>query len=226
MIKTFSPIRLFLLILSLSFGLISAADSSLSKKGPEIKKALVIGDSMAGWLGERLNAYGQSNGFEVGTVVWDGATLQKYANSSSLKNIIDSQNPEVVFFCLGMNNMGESNPGYLKPVIDKFREAVGDREMVWIGPPSWPGKPQWTAFNKWLGEEIGENRYFNSYPLTLPRQSKTNPHPTKEGMIKWGDEIVKWLGNTDLNFTSLDKPTGVQMTRGKFFLYKRMKENL
>lgn len=191
-----------------------------------IKKALIIGDSQAGWLGERLHAYGEENGFEVGTVVWDGATIQKYADAPGLKRLIESQNPEVVFVCLGMNNLAEPAPAKMKPYIDKIRNAVGDRELVWIGPPSWPGKPQWTALNKWLEQEIGQDRYFNSYPLSLARQSSTNPHPSREGMIKWGDAIAEWLPAREIGFPEMKSPGATKMTRGKFFLYKRMKETL
>ncbi|MDE7412784.1 MAG: SGNH/GDSL hydrolase family protein [Muribaculaceae bacterium] len=226
MFKTFSPLRLFFLILAVSFGMMSGTGVAQSKSDREIKKGLLIGDSMAGWLGQRLNAYGQKNGFEVGTIVWDGATIQKYANNSNLKKIIETQDPDVVFVCLGMNNLGESNPSRLKPFIDKIKESVGDRELVWIGPPTWPSKPTYTKLNPWLEEEIGKGRYFNSFPLTLARQSKTNPHPTREGIVVWGDAIAKWLETTDLNFPSMQKPSGTPLVKGNYYLYKRMKESL
>ena len=228
-----SRIRPLLFLLILSLGYVAIAEEThetrlmqTSRSNP-VKKAVIIGDSMAGWLGERLNAYGQQNGFEVGTIVWDGATIQKYADAPGLKRQIEAQNPQVVFVCLGMNNLAEPNPSKLKSSIDKIRDAIGpDRELVWIGPPSWPGKPGWTALNNWLESEIGKNRYFNSYPLKLERQSQANPHPTKNGMMVWGDAITEWLDETDIPFPSLEKPKSSQMARGKFFLYKRMKETL
>lgn len=206
---------------------ISSIEISAEENQPHyVKNAMVIGDSMAGWLGERLNAYGQENGFNVGTIVWDGATIQKYANSTGLKKIIETQNPEIVFVCLGMNNLGEATPSNLKTYIDKIKSIVGNRRLIWIGPPSWPGKPQWTKLNSWLEEEFGSENYFNSFNLDLPRQSKVNPHPTRDGIMKWGDSIMTWAGNENVGFKSVHQPKSTQMARGKFFLYKRMRENL
>ena len=34
-----------------------------------VRNVLFIGDSMTGWLSERLNAYGRLNGFDVSTIV-------------------------------------------------------------------------------------------------------------------------------------------------------------
>lgn len=194
--------------------------------GSEVKKALVIGDSMAGWLGERLNAYGKENGFEVGTIVWDGATIQKYASSKNIEGIISAQNPDVIFICLGMNNLAEQNPSKHTADIEAIKKAAGGRPIVWVGPPSWPGKTQWTALNTWLADQFGSKNFFNTFPHSLPRQSATNPHPTKQGMMKWGDLIMEWLPSTGLNFPGYDKPSESQMVRGKFFLYKKMKESL
>lgn len=229
--KISTKIRLLAFLLILSLGCVAVAEETHETparlQNHNVKKAMLIGDSMAGWLGERLNAYGQQNGFEVGTIVWDGATIQKYAEAKGLKKQIDEQNPQVVFVCLGMNELAERNPARLKSAINQIREAVGqNRELVWIGPPSWPGQPSWTALNNWLEKEIGTDRYFNSFPLKLERQSASNPHPTKNGMMVWGDAIVDWLDDTDIPFPSLNKPKGAQMVRDKFFLYKRMKETL
>ncbi len=49
-----------------------------------VKNVLIIGDSMTGWMAERLNAYGQINGFDVATIVWDGSTISKWADSPNL----------------------------------------------------------------------------------------------------------------------------------------------
>lgn len=227
--KRFSTsLRYLLLFIAVAIGCTALAEETKahpSAASHPIHKTMVIGDSMSGWLGERLNAYGQENNFEVGTIVWDGATIEKYANSPGLKKQIDTQNPEVVFVCLGLNELAERNPAKLKPLIDKIRHAVGDRELIWIGPPAWPGHTEWTALNNWLENEIGKDRYFNSFPLKMERQSASNPHPTKQGMMGWGDAIADWLPSTGL-FSSLEHPRKTQMARGKFFLYKRMKETL
>ncbi len=81
--------------------------------------------------------------------------------------------------------------------------------------------------NKWLAENLGEGHFFRSFDLNLPRQSRSNPHPTREGMIRWMDKVVSWVqSESAVKFPSVNKPVGEQMSRGKSFVYKRMKEQL
>lgn len=194
-----------------------------------VKRVLFIGDSMTGWMGERFGAYGDKNGFSVSTYTWDGSTIKKWAGTPRLKTIVAEQNPDVVFVCLGMNDMFQRNPEQaFGTYLTQIRHAIGNREIVWVGPPSWPGKNMGNQFNDWMRQQLGHS-YFDSSELTLPRQSKSNPHPTREGIIRWVDEIIDWLGeNPEFSFPGLDKPAAGerQMSRGKTFVYKRMKESL
>lgn len=196
------------------------------KEKNTVKKVLFIGDSMTGWLSEALNGYGKENGFEVATVVWDGSTMQKWANSPKLKQLIDDQDPDAVFISLGMNSLFDPKPAHLAPYVTKIKQAVGDRGLVWVGPPSWPGQKKGTVLTDWLADQLGSRHFFNSFNLQLPRQSARNPHPTRDGMIKWVDALVEWLPNSDLEFPGLKKPSGQRLVRGKTFIYKRMKETL
>ncbi|MCM1437222.1 MAG: GDSL-type esterase/lipase family protein [Prevotella sp.] len=201
----------------------------LAIAGEPVKKVLFIGDSMTGWMAERLNAYGAKNGFEVATYTWDGSTIKKWANSPRFKQIVEQQNPDAVFVCLGMNDMFQTNPqAAFGASVQKIKQTVGNADLLWIGPPSWPGKNLGEPFNKWMSQTLGDE-FYRSFDLTLPRQSKSNPHPTKDGIIKWMDEIVEWIPtHTNIKFPGLIKPTSTdkQMLRGKIFVYKRMKETL
>ena len=202
--------------------------SGLGAKAQEKSgKVLFLGDSMTGWLAERLNAYGEENGFEVATVIWDGSTISKWGNSPKLASLIEEQNPDAVFLSLGMNELFEANPVKLKGDVEKIKAAVGERPMLWVGPPSWPGYDKGKILNDWLENEIGEGKFFRSFDLTLPRQSAKNPHPTRQGMVDWIDAVVEWIPEhavLPLHFDN--KPGATQMSRGKTFIYKRMKENL
>lgn len=193
-----------------------------------IKKVLFIGDSMTGWMAERLNAYGRANGFEVATVVWDGSTIRKWADSSRLSSLIRQQDPDAVFVSLGMNELLEKNPRTrLASSMAKLKKAFGDVPALWIGPPSWPGKPGGDALNEFIAEEMGEGHFFLSSELDLQRQSSRNPHPSRAGIIKWIDEVADWIPvHTQLRFKSLDNPGASEMSRGATFVYKRMKETL
>lgn len=195
---------------------------------PVAKKILFIGDSMTGWLSERLNAYGKANGFEVATVVWDGSTIKKWGSSPRLTSIIRQQDPDAIFVSLGMNELFEANPeSQLGARLEAIKGAAGHIPLIWVGPPTWPGHNKGEVLNKWLADKLGEGHFFRSFDLTLPRQSKTNPHPTREGMIKWMDSVVQWIQKDGaVRLPGITKPAGEQMSRGKVFIYKRMKESL
>ena len=193
-----------------------------------VRKVLFLGDSMTGWLAERLGAYANRNGFEVATVVWDGSTLAKWGAGNRLHALMEAQRPDAVFICLGMNDMFSQAPErQFGGRLQAIREALGETPFVWIGPPSWPGKKQGAAFNEWLGAELGADRYFRSDSLDLPRQSRSNPHPTREGMTAWMDSVVEWLPqHTRILLPAGEKPQPREMRRGKTFIYKRMNETL
>lgn len=206
----------------------SKPQQETEKTEKPIRKVLFIGDSMTGWMAERLNAYGQKNGFEVATIVWDGSTIRKWGASPKLASQIKAQKPDAIFVSLGLNELFEPNPeSRLGSSLKTMMNAFGDTPYLWIGPPSWPGHKEGATFNKWMQDKLGSERYFKSYDLQLERQSKSNPHPSRSGIIKWMDEVIKWIpGNTGLNFESLDSPGATEMSRGKVFIYKRMKESL
>lgn len=193
-----------------------------------IKKVLAIGDSMTGWMAERLNAYGEINGFDVATVVWDGSTISKWGSTPRLKEIIDEQKPDLIVVSLGMNELFEPKPdSRLDAPVSRILEAVGKTPLLWVGPPSWPGKDKGARLNDWLASRLGAGRFFRSFDLDIPRQSSTNPHPSRQGMEQWVDSMVKWIpGNTALRFRSLDAPASGKMSRGKTFIYRRLKEQL
>lgn len=193
-----------------------------------VKKVLFIGDSMTGWLSERLNAYGEENGFEVSTVVWDGSTITKWGNSSKLSSIVNEQDPDAVFISLGMNELFELRPEQkLKTAVENIKSAAGTRPILWVGPPSWPGHDKGKVLNDWLESELGEDSFFRSSDLELPRQSAKNPHPTRIGMVEWMDSVVTWMpDHAAVVLPGISKPEGAKMSRGKSFVYKRMKETL
>lgn len=195
---------------------------------PVARKVLVMGDSMTGWLAERLNAYGKQNGFTVSAVIWDGSTIGKWADSPKVSEIVTEQKPDVVLLCLGMNSLFEKNPeSRLGTSLTKLLKKMGDVPVIWIGPPSWPGHKEGDVLSNWLAKELGASHYFRSLGLTLVRQSKRNPHPTREGMMKWADALVDWVKEEGcVALPGYAEPKGDKMSRPKVFIYKRMKETL
>ncbi len=207
---------------------VTTVEENADDNQESISRVLFIGDSMTGWMAERLNAYGTQNGFEVATVVWDGSTISKWAESAPrVAELVDKIQPQAVFISLGLNELFEKKPSRLASEVDAIVQAVGDRPILWIGPPSWPGHSEGAELCSFLESRLGEGQYFNSFNLNLPRQSKSNPHPSREGIVKWMDEVVSWIpDNTSLNFKSLNAPKGSEMSRGQTFIYRRMQDSL
>lgn len=216
------------ILLLIAFVLVGVFGAAAQSK--PVKKVLFIGDSQTGWMGERLTAYGVENGFDVATITWDGATPQKYAKSGKLPGLIAQHKPDVVFINLGMNELLERNPEKsLSSSMATIKRALGDTPFVWIGPLSWPGKGKGETLVNWLKKSVESapnGHFYYASDEMIPRQSKTNPHPTRDGAALLVDHIVKWLPTTDINFPSLDKPKSVQMKRGKTFIYRRMNQSL
>lgn len=196
---------------------------------PVVDNILFIGDSMTGWMAERLNAYGKVNGFDVEAVVWDGSTIRKWGNAENrIRQFIARYHPEAVIVSLGLNELGERNPeSQLAPSLNKIRRAVGNLPIIWVGPPSWPGKMYGEGVDKWLATKLGDSHYFTSLGITMPRQSKTNPHPTMEGISLWIDKFIIWLKeNGAIRLPGYEQPNSPKMSRPKNYIYKKMREPL
>lgn len=207
----------------------TAAPQTHTTKSEPVKKVLFIGDSMTGWMAERLNAYGQLHGFEVATVVWDGSTIQKWGATPKLAELVKKEKPDAVFVSLGMNELFERNPeSRLGPSVDKILNSLGDTPYLWIGPPAWPGKPGGEKLNTWLSSRLGPGHFFDSSRLTLKRQSPSNPHPSRQGIEKWIDTVVEWLpaSESEITMSGYTTPASGKASRGKTYIYKKMKETL
>lgn len=206
----------------------NAASTSATSK-PMVKKILFFGDSTTGWLADRLQAYGEKNGFEVSALIWDGATMKKYAaNADKLKKYITSIHPDAIFISLGMNEMGAKNPEtQLGPSLAKIRSTIGNIPIIWVGPASWPGKNYGPGYENWMKSKLGSDIYYSSLSLDLPRQSKTNPHPTRAGAAKWMDAVVNWLksGKGAVTLPGYAAPAKNTL-RPKTYIYRKMKSPL
>ena len=144
-------ISILIALLSVLLPVWARAQESAADDRPVARKILFLGDSMTGWLSERLNAYGKENGFEVATVVWDGSTIKKWGSSPRLTSMITRQDPDAIFISLGMNELFEANPdSQLRSRLEAIVGAAGDIPVIWIGPPSWPGHNKGETLNKWL----------------------------------------------------------------------------
>lgn len=206
--------------------LLSSAGSFAQKS---VHRVLFIGDSMTGWLAERMEAYGLKNNFEVTTVIWDGSTLTKWVNSGKIPGFINTYKPDVVMVCLGLNELLAKDPAArMSAPLQKFQKQLGSTPFIWVGPPTWPGKGTGEVFNTWMASHLGPHgHYFNSQSMKLARQSSTNPHPTRAACALWMDTIMKHIHAYDLGFPqNLQTPPESEMKRSKVYIYRRMKQAL
>jgi hypothetical protein len=171
---------LFVMVVSAAFG--QDHQSPQADERPVAKKVLFLGDSMTGWLAERLNAYGKENGFEVATVVWDGSTIKKWGSSPRLTSIISQQDPDAIFISLGMNELFEANPATrLGTQLDAIKGAAGDVPIIWVGPPSWPGHDKGETLNTcW---PVNWAKAISSAALTSPCRARARPIPTPHARV-------------------------------------------
>lgn len=224
--KFFRPLLLVLLLSLCRPELAASNPNAVSDDNDKCAGTILfVGDSMTGWLAERLNAYGEANGFTVVAEIWDGSTIRKWGSDTYLAQAVARYKPDAVFVSLGLNELFETNPEKrLRKSMDSIKKAIGDVPVIWIGPLSWPGKNMGSNLNSWLADEMGEGHYFDSFDMSLPRQGKNNPHPTREATAKWMDAIVRWL-QTDgaVKLPGYESPAREKMSRPKVFNYRRMK---
>ena len=217
--------RVTLLLALLAFTLTALAETTAP-----IKRILFFGDSQTGWMGERLGAWGQANGFDVVTVTWDGATPQKWAATGKIPSYIAKYHPDMVMINLGMNELLERNPAKnLGPSMSTIIKAIGDRPFVWIGPLEWPGKGKGEVLVNYLQKTVdatGNGHFFNASGQKIPRQSRTNPHPTQAGAYTLMDHVMQWLPSTGIHFPHepLVAPASGKGHRGPNFIYKRQNQ--
>lgn len=208
--------------------LLCIVTSAVSVHAEDARKLLFMGDSMTGWMAERVCAYGEANGFEVATIVWDGSTIRKWGECApKISEYVEQIDPDAVFICLGLNESAEKHPeANLDSALSAIIDAVGERDIVWVGPPTWPGKDYGEPLNSWLAGKLGDSRYFDSQSLVLPRQSATNPHPSREGMNAWADALMEWVPlNSSVNLPGTKRPE-TDHKRGPVFIYRKMKDQL
>ena len=154
-------------------------DSIEATDSANVRKILFLGDSMTGWMAERLNAYGAINDFEVATIVWDGSTIAKWANSPRLKEIISQQKPDAIIVSLGMNEMLERNPQRrLESPSTNCSQNSGTCPYYGSGLLRGPGKR--TPTNSTTGCNRPSGRRGISTATTLKSDDKANQTPTPQ----------------------------------------------
>lgn len=196
-----------ILVLIFSFSQISLTN------GMEINghtKILVIGDSLAQPCGHSIDkilltrfesAGGLDRNFKDIAVV--GTTIEQWASgplNTKLKRTLKSFNPDVIFISLGTNDANANlTTAQIEISATALLKQLGNRTIVWIGPPNSIKIPkiQVTNVTNGINEEIPCPPHaflFNTQHLLsdLPI-GKDGIHPTKEGFEQLGNAVFDFF---------------------------------
>ncbi|MDE7473025.1 MAG: SGNH/GDSL hydrolase family protein [Muribaculaceae bacterium] len=168
------------------------------------KTILFFGDSMLEGLSPRLAAYCEENGHKLYTVIWYSSTTQVWGDCDTLSTFIRSYRPDYVVACLGANELfvrdiAKKREKPMQHILDQ----IGDRPLLWIGPPNWKDD---TGINDFLADKLDEGVFFLSNGMSFDRK-KDGAHPTSASAALWMDSVVRWMPDHALYPIRLDMPS-------------------
>ena len=168
------------------------------------KTILFIGDSMLEGLSRRLGAYGDKNGHKVYTVIWYASSTERWGTSPRLKKYISQYKPDIVFICLGGNELFIADIKKKRTkYVQKIVADIGNIPFIWIGPPNWKED---TGINDMIKGVVGDERFFLSKNLKFER-AKDGCHPTWKSAYKWMDQVIAWYKTSSNPQFKLDTPS-------------------
>lgn len=167
------------------------------------KTILFFGDSMLEGLSPRLADYCKANGHTLYTVIWYSSTTEVWGRCDTLSTFIRQYNPDYIFACLGANELFIRDiKEKRKPLLEHILSEIGDRPLLWIGPPNWKED---TGINDMLAERLEEGTFFLTNGMKFDRK-RDGAHPTSASAALWMDSVVRWMPQHCLHPIRLDMP--------------------
>lgn len=167
------------------------------------ERILLFGDSMVEVLQPRLTDYCLENGHELRPAIWYGSTTAAWAEGGELTELLREAKPTMVIVALGSSEISSRDIDRREPFIRRIVRRIGARKLLWIGPPNWRED---TGINALFARVLGDDRFFRSAELTLPRKAD-GIHPDAEGGALWADAFVDWVGHGSAFPIALAPPT-------------------
>lgn len=152
-------------------------------------KVLLVGDSMVQELELAFAPLFSRNHFDFRSIAIQSSTITTYANGDTILKAVEEFDPTLVMISLGSNELLIQNPKSLQPKLKQIFDQIGDRKIVWIGPPNWRKDK---GINDFLEKEVGKDQFFSSKDLLFERK-KDGIHPTAKACVYWADTINSWL---------------------------------
>jgi lysophospholipase L1-like esterase len=169
--------------------------------GPRVKRGLrvlLVGDSLAVGTAPHYAALAKEAGVDFKSLAIVGTRIDQWAASADLAKAIQDFNPGLVLVSLGTNDSfmkGDVIAGQ-RAKLEKLLTVLGDRDIVWIGPPTLPNPPtpgMITMIQDSAGSPLAPHyHYFHSERLSIPR-GPDNIHPTVRGYAGWAGAVWHWL---------------------------------
>lgn len=157
------------------------------------QKILLTGDSMSeGLLFPFMDTCKKYKHKFVCIPVYSSTTMS-FANSNKMKELVNKYNPTYVILTLGSNELFIRGIEKRDEFVKKIISQVGDRKLIWIGPPNWKDD---TGINDLIIKNMGKGKFFDSRNIKLER-ARDGAHPTFKAARVWADTIFRWLMNTD-----------------------------
>ncbi len=167
------------------------------------RKILLMGDSMAYFLGFRLNDYCEKNNHDMYCVTWVSGTTGGYAKSDTIQYFINNFGADYIIFVIGSNELFYYDIPERQKYVETIIAMMGDIPNIWIGPPNWKED---TGINQMMLEVLGEDRFFLSKKLTFERQAEGDAHPSRRASEMWFDSVAVWIMRDSKYPIILEKP--------------------
>jgi hypothetical protein len=170
------------------------------------QRILMFGDSMIDELMLRLADYAAHNGHDLRPAIWYGASTVHWSQSSRLRQLVAQHDPTFVIAVIGSAELTTRRLGPRRAAIARILREVGNRKLVWIGPPSWTED---TGIDDLLAELVGRGRYFRSSRWVRDNEvarKRDGIHPTREASAAWLDAVARWITTESTVPIRLDLP--------------------
>lgn len=171
----------------------ASADAGLSRLHGKV--VLHAGDSMVGGDGGLTRALGAKFRAEGAKFVRHyevSLSIQTFARSVKLPNMLARHKPDIVILTLGANDVFLPFPENFAPYVETIVRKIGARECYWIGPPTWKGD---TGIVAVIREHSAPCKFFDSSNLPLKRGGD-RIHPTEKGGADWAELFWAYFQGT------------------------------
>ncbi|HYQ14692.1 MAG TPA: hypothetical protein VEQ58_03010, partial [Polyangiaceae bacterium] len=119
--------------------------------------------------------------------------------------------PTYVIAVIGSSELTTRDIEKRTPAVQQILKTIGDRKLIWIGPPNWRTD---TGLGALLEREVGERRYFRSLELSFERK-RDGIHPTLGSSRLWFDAVASWIMTRSDAPIRLSTPRASAATRPK-----------